>query len=445
MTRPIAKILQPCTEESRCWETTRNMYIEGDNLDALVLLQNKYRGTIQLIYIDPPYNTGKPFVYRDNYCEQWRSMMYPRLEMARELLADSGLLYISIDHHELCNLKSMCDEIFDKVNYISALAVENNPKGRKNSPFFSESFEFCLVYAKNRKYICKHLSHQGVKKFFTGIENTGTDSRKLLNDEYGFFRQSKRQICGSNKSSALAKDSNIERCFTIYYAKINNIEYMEMLDEYDPAADSWVIGETGRALLSQGYTRYAGTHGETGKPVIPLYSKETLKKLFDEHTLYFKPGGVIYAKDRDAKQQFTSFLPNKRFGLDLMTESATSQMEDLFGVKGIFANSKSVDFIKALIQQYPQNNITVLDFFSGSATTAHAVMELNAEDGGSRRFIMVQIPEPCAPGSRAAGAGYANICEVGKERIRRAGNKIHENSGSGIRQCDIGFRVFKIV
>jgi adenine-specific DNA-methyltransferase len=434
------KTLQPRREESRNWDTTHNMYIEGDNFDALKLLQKNFRNKIQLIYIDPPYNTGKSFVYRDNYRDQWRSMMYPRLALAYNLLTDNGLIYISIDHHELVNLKTMCDEIFGEVNYISVLAVENNPKGRKNSAFFSESYEFCLVYANSKSSVYRQLSEQGIKKFFTGIDSGGTD-RKLLHDEYGTFRQSKRQICGHNKSSAAAGESSAERWYTIYYAKTDNTEYMELLDEYDPGTDSWVLSEKGKDLLSRGYARYAGTSSITGRPSIPLYSKQTVQKMFNAHLLYFKPDGSVYAKDREDRQQITSFWPNKRFGLDLMTESATSHMEKLFGVKGIFANSKSVDFIKALIQQYPDNSATVLDFFSGSAATAHAVMRLNAEDGGSRRFIMVQIPEACAPKSTALEAGYATICEIGKERIRRAGDTIIEETGA---QCDIGFRVYKI-
>ena len=438
------KTLYPCREESRNWEATRNIYIEGDNLDALELLREEYAGKIQLIYIDPPYNTGKPFVYRDNFRDQWSAMMYPRLALARELMADNGIMYISIDHHELFNLKGICDEIFGGHNYISVLAVENNPKGRKNSAFFAESFEFCLVYARDKTCIYGQLSARGVKKFFTGIAANGADSRKVLHDEYGAFRQSKRQICGRNKSSAPAHTAPAARCFTVYYAKTDDGEFMELLDEYDSAADAWIIGDMGRALLSRGYTRYVCTNSVTGRPSIPLYAEATIRKLFDEHSLYFKADGSIYAKDREVRQQLTSFLPNKRFGLDLMTESATSHMEELFGVKRIFVNSKSVGFIKALIQQYPGNDITVLDFFSGSAATAHAVMRLNAEDSGSRRFIMVQLPEPCAPESQAARAGYANICEIGTERIRRAGDNIVREAGLNRQGCDIGFRVYKV-
>lgn len=438
----VIQKLIPCREESLNWETTRNIYIEGDNLDALQLLQKQYCGVIRLIYIDPPYNTGKSFVYSDNFRSKWRSMMQPRLALARNLLADTGLIFISIDHHELWTLKALCDEIFDGKNYISVLAVENNPKGRKNSAFFSESYEFCLVYAKDKRRISGQLSARGIKKFFTGLQNNNPDRRKTLRDEYGVFKQSKRQICGCNKSGTLACVSPSERCFAIYWLKNADGEYLELINEYDSAADSWVISDRGRELLSQGWTRYTGTHSISGKPAIPLYSKETIKKLFDSHSLYFKTDGAIYEKQRENKKQITSFLPNKRFGLDLMTESATAQMEKLFGVQGIFTNSKSVDFIKTIIQQYPDNTITVLDFFSGSAAAAHAVMQLNAEDGGSRRFIMVQSREPCAPKSHAAGAGYANICEIGKERIRRAGKKILEETGAA--HCDIGFRLYRV-
>ena len=490
---PINKTLRPCREESVDFDTTENLYIEGDNLEVLKLLQETYLGKIKMIYIDPPYNTGNDFVYEDDFTIEsgvwrvesgdydedgnrmvqntesngrfhtdWLNMMYTRLRIAKDLLADDGIIFLSIDNNEYANLKMICDEVFGGRNFISTLTVENNPKGRKNNAFIAESYEYCLIYAKNKSYIYDSLSKADAKKFFKGVPNT-EDTRKTLTDRYGEFKQSKRQVSGTGKSNAWARISNPDRCFTIYY-KDGDEEKMELLDEYDKLNDKWVVSLKGEALLQEGYTRYCCFNNVDMKPAIPLYSKTTLRQLFYQHSLYFKDDGTIYEKDRDNTQQITSMLTNKKFGLDLMTESATAKMEKLFGVKDIFTNSKAIDFIKAVINLYPANDMIVLDFFSGSATTAHAVMQLNAEDGGHRKFIMVQLPEATDEKSEAYKAGYKTICEIGKERIRRAGQKIlnecevrsvesgvvnskFQTSNSKLQtpnsKLDIGFRVLK--
>ena len=452
---PINKTLRPCREESVDFDTTENLYIEGDNLEVLKLLQETYLDKIKMIYIDPPYNTGNDFVYEDDFAQSteeylansgqfdedgnrmvqntesngrfhtdWLNMMYTRLRIAKDLLADDGIIFLSIDNNEYANLKMICDEVFGGRNFISTLTVENNPKGRKNNAFIAESYEYCLIYAKNKSYIYDSLSKADAKKFFKGVPNT-EDTRKALTDRYGEFKQSRRQVSGTGKSNAWARISNPDRCFTIYY-KDGDEEKMELLDEYDKLNDKWVVSSKGEALLQEGYTRYCCFNNVDMKPAIPLYSKTTLRQLFYQHSLYFKDDGTIYEKDRDNTQQITSMLTNKKFGLDLMTESATAKMEKLFGVKDIFTNSKAIDFIKAVINLYPANDMIVLDFFSGSATTAHAVISLNAEDGGKRKWIMVQIPETTDKTTAAHKAGYKTICEIGKERIRRAGQKIQE-------------------
>lgn len=467
-----------CSTGSVDFDTTENLYIEGDNLEVLKLLQETYLGKIKMIYIDPPYNTGNDFVYEDDFAQSteeylansgqfdedgnrmvqntesngrfhtdWLNMMYTRLRIAKDLLADDGIIFLSIDNNEYANLKMICDEVFGGRNFISTLTVENNPKGRKNNAFIAESYEYCLIYAKNKSYIYDSLSKVDAKKFFKGVPNT-EDTRKNLTDRYGEFKQSKRQVSGTGKSNAWARISNPDRCFTIYY-KDGDEEKMELLDEYDKLNDKWIVSSKGEALLQEGYTRYCCFNNVDMKPAIPLYSKTTLRQLFYQHSLYFKDDGTIYEKDRDNTQQITSMLTNKKFGLDLMTESATAKMEKLFGVKGIFTNSKAIDFIKAVINLYPANDMIVLDFFSGSATTAHAVMQLNAEDGGHRKFIMVQLPEKCDEKSEAYKAGYKTICEIGKERIRRAGKKIREQitDNSSLltpnSKLDTGFRVLK--
>lgn len=440
--QPTDKILVPCKEESVNWDITQNLYIEGDNLDALKILRSNYLHKIKLIYIDPPYNTGKNRLYKDKFTHtDWLNMMYPRLKIARDLLTDDGIIFISIDNHEQANLKQICDEIFGEENFITIFAVENNPQGRKNSAFVSESYEHCLVYTKNKQYIRSKLVEKNLKKYFNGIQ-IGSDKRQVLKDKYGEFRQSKRQVCGANNSNALAMNSNSDRCFVIYYNKVKN--KMELLDEYEEKKDQYITSERGKFLLLHGYTRYACSNLKTGRPSIPLYSRGKIYNLFFENSLYFKNDGTIYEKDRKIKKQINSFIPNKKYGLDLMTESATSKMDKLFEVKGVFPNTKALDFIKILLELMFSNNFTILDFFSGSATTAHAVVQLNAEDGGNRKFIMVQCPEnePGYEKSEAFKEGYKNICEIGKERIRRAGKKIIEETGKT--DLDIGFRVFKI-
>ena len=474
--------LRPCIEKSRSRNgedgnfDSDNIYIEGDNLEVLKLLQRAYHNKINMIYIDPPYNTGHDFIYPDsfgdsikNYKEQvnlseqsnaevdgryhskWCSMMYPRLKLARELLSEDGVIFISIDNNEQSNLKKICDEVFGEKNFITQLAIENNPKGRKNSIYFAESYEHCLAYAKNSLYIYRMISESDQKKFFNGID-TDEDSRKLFQDEYGYFKQSKRQVVGINKSSPLAKDSNIDRCFTVYYHPKWDKLFLE--DEYDVASNTWIQSEHGIELIDKGYRRYCSYNKENNQPSIPLYSKQTMHKLFENHSLYFKDDGTIYEKVRDNKKQINSFISNKKYGLDLMTESATSKMEALFGMKNVFKGSKAIDFIKMLINLYPSKDFIILDFFSGSATAAHANMLLNTEDSGNRRFIMIQLPESIEDESEMSDNPFNTICDIGEERIRKAGNKIKADLNQQNLQLqlgteplslpDIGFRVFQL-
>ena len=294
--KPIRKTLRPCPEESVDWDSTENLYIEGDNLEVLKLLQESYLERIKMIYIDPPYNTGHDFIYPDSfimendeydegtgyfdedgninysrenstiagkYHSDWCSMFYSRLLRSRNLLSEDGIIFVSIDNNELSNLKKICDEVLGQENLITIFAIENNPKGRKNNAFVAESFEYCLAYAKNKNYIRSNIAAKGLKKFFRGIE-VDSDNRQVLHDEFGDFRQSKRQVSGSNKSNALAAESKIERCFVVYYCEKTNS--MELLDEYDSTSDEWIISEHGQKLISQRYTRYICTNNQTGRP-----------------------------------------------------------------------------------------------------------------------------------------------------------------------------------
>ncbi|UTC90600.1 site-specific DNA-methyltransferase [Treponema denticola] len=491
------KELKLNTQLSKNIDTTQNLLLKGDNLDSLKILKNHYTGKIKCIYIDPPYNTDNPkdvFVYPDKFDKEeaevlglanlsdadfarlefsfkskkshngWLSFMYPRLLLARDLLSDDGVIFISIDDNEQANLKLLCDDVFGEENFIAQLAVENNPKGRKNNIFIAESYEYCIMYAKNVNAIYAGLAQPG-KKYFLGINKPQLNTGSQQCDKYGAFQQSKRQVSGRNKSNPLCKDSKNERCFTIYHFEDNEKEDMILLNEYDCVNDRWILSKEGKELESKGYVRYECINNQTNKPSIPLYTKDTLEEMFKNHTLYFKTDGTIYEKERGDSQQLTSFLANKRFGLDLMTESATAKMEDLFGIKNVFQNSKAVDYIKALISQIPAANCTVLDFFAGSGTTGHAVMKLNAEDGGERKFILCQIDEPIKKDKPASRPAYefckdnnlpTVISSITIERLKRAGEKIvkefkAEASKPGLfeenkkQAPDIGFKVFDSV
>lgn len=401
-----------CTLERRYVEgasESDNMIIHGDNLVALKALLPKYEGKIKCIYIDPPYNTGEEgWAYNDNVNDptikkwlgevvgkegedfsrhdKWLCMMYPRLRLLQKLLSEDGVIFISIDNNELQNLKFISDEIFGCSNFVTMFAVENNPKGRKNNAFVSEGYEYCLLYCKNKS----HLSESTNGRVFCDVTSEQKkDTRTVHQDKYGEFRQSKRQVSGINKSNALCKDSNSERCFTIYYC--SESDDMQFEDEYDSINDVWFLSEPGKKLIEQRYVRYVCTNSQTQKPAIPLYSKATLQEKHANHLIFFKNDGTIYEKERGGTQQITSFLPNKRFGVDLMTESATRMLEEIFGRKKAFSNAKNVEFIQLLLGLIKDKNMIVLDSFAGSGTTAHAVLKMNQEDGGNRKFILVEM------------------------------------------------------
>ena len=395
-------------------ESSENMIIHGDNLLALKSLLPQYEGRVDCIYIDPPYNTAhstnknQRWVYNDNVDdprikkwlgevvgdegedlsrhEKWLCMMYPRLVLLHRILSNEGVIFISIDDNEFHNLKYLLDDIFGRKNHITTFAVENNPKGRKNNAFVSEGYEYCFLYCKNKEAIMAKYEGRVFQDVFNGSKK---DMRNLLFDQYGSFKQSKRQVSGSNKSNALCSESKIERCFTIYYHP--ETENLRFLDEYDSGNDVWILTAEGQELIAKGYIRYTCSNNVTGKPSIPLYSKKTLSEKHLSHGLYFKDDGTIYEKERDESQQITSFLPNKRFGVDFMTETATRMLEQIFGKKGAFNNSKNVEFIRLLVSLIQNKNALILDSFAGSGTTAHAVLDLNKQDGGNRKFILVEM------------------------------------------------------
>ncbi|MHC1694011.1 MAG: site-specific DNA-methyltransferase [Eubacteriales bacterium] len=413
--RPIRKTLRPCPEESKNWDTTENLYIEGDNLEVLKLLQESYLGKVKMIYIDPPYNTGNDFVYRDNFTQSkdeyeeeagvyneegerlfhntesngrfhsdWCSMIYPRLTLARNLLRDDGVIFISIDDNEVAQLRKICDEVFGEANFIDIIVWEKKASAKGVPPrnMMVNVHEYLLAYQKSDKF-----------KFIGEKRDEESDGFKNPdNDPRGPWRMS--NIKSTTKP--------IEEAFTII----------------DP--------NTGR--------EYTNTWA---------FSKESLEKMIAEDRILWK--------DTLPKQkEFMLEMTNENKAIKSSWGVFDAQSTTVFLKKLIpevqFENPKPIPLMKYLLGVVVIGNDLILDFFSGSATTAQAVMQLNAEDNGSRKFIMVQLPEVCTEDTEAVKAGYKNICEIGKERIRRAGDKIKADNKDkeGIGNLDIGFRVLKL-
>lgn len=413
--KPIRKTLRPCPEESVNWDTTENLYIEGDNLEVLKLLQESYLGKVKMIYIDPPYNTGNDFIYCDDfkmsaeeYSEEmgeydedgdrlfkntdsngrfhsdWCSMIYSRLLLARNLLSDDGVIFISIDDNEQENLKKICDEVFGSSNFIVNLIWKSKSGGANDSKFFAVDHEYIVCYSKSSE------------KFIVGVDKEANVTTSYnRQDEYGKYALDR-----------LDKQS---------------IRYSQALD-YE------IIGPDG--------TSYFPKHKDPNHPNATWrWSKKNVEEHYNE--LIFE-NGCVYTKNYKKEGAIArSLLLEDRFG---RTRTGKTDCFSLFN-RDLFSNPKPYKLIRFLDIIATDKNSIILDFFSGSATTAHAVMQLNAEDGGKRKFIMVQIPEETDEKSEAYKAGYKNICEIGKERIRRAAKKIAEENPDA--EFDGGFRVLK--
>lgn len=413
---PINKTLRPCREESVDFDTTENLYIEGDNLEVLKLLQETYLGKIKVIFIDPPYNTGGDFLYDDNFAQSaeeyisisgqydndgnrlvknfdsngrfhtdWLNMMYPRLRLAKDILSDDGVIFISIDDNEVENLKKICCEVFGQSNFIANIVWQHSiqPKGYLGT--FSVHHNHILCFSKSNNF------------------------------ELGSFERT-------------AEDNKA-------YSNPDN----------DPKGP-WRSGDVRNALYRPNLIY--DIISPSGKVIKPCengwrWSKETVQEKL-------RTGEIIFSKDetRIIRKIYLSTLEGRApetiwFGKDVgTTREAMTELKKLFN-KPPFDTPKPTGLIKKLLRLVQDNEYIVLYFFSGSATTAHAVMQLNAEDGGKRKFIMVQLPEETDEKSEAYKAGYKNICEIGKERIRRAGAKIKEEAGLTVQGLDIGFRVLK--
>ncbi len=461
---PSSATLRPCKEKSKAWDTTENLYIEGDNLEVLKQLQKTYYGKIKMIYIDPPYNKGSDFVYRDdfknsleNYKEQtnqtassnpesngrfhtdWLNMMYPRLLLAKNLLSKDGVIFISIDDNELDNLRKICSEIFGEMNFVGCLSVENNPKGRKNSSFISVSSEYCLIYSKDK-----------LSSYFK--ENIPKQASDMTLDENGRYvhKSGKRVLVGENGYNDYVENIFSDKNYIVYYRKRDKSLIIEKNESQE--------------LISKGYTIYKSTRN--GNKIYNTYTASKLLELFDKNALEFTDS-KIFEKNYSDTVRIKSQLINKKYeaivhgvkkeySMELTTTGARLYLQQLFNTKNdLFNAPKNIGYLKLLLSLIDDKDFTVLDFFSGSASSADAIIHLNSMDKGNRKFIMVQLPELCNEKSEAYKAGYKNICEIGEERIRRAGEQIKADWNKEHPQdtllsdeeqftTDIGFKVFKL-
>ena len=436
---PINKTLRPCREESVDFDNTENLYIEGDNLEVLKLLQETYLGKVKMIYIDPPYNTGNDFVYEDDFKQSadeyidnsgqldeegnrlvantesngrfhtdWLNMMYPRLNLAKDLLSEDGVIAISIDENEVENLKRCCKEIYGESNYIATIISKMNPRGSQSSKDIAITHEYILVIAKSKEYQVN------------GLELTEEQEKEYkYQDAMGCYR-----LLGLRKRGA---DSRREDSPSMYFPIY-----------YDPDNDNLSTIEKYSVII---YPKLSdGTDGRW------RWSKSKVEREKNLLVVRAVKRGTEYEYDVFSKDYLSENKRRKPMSIwddkEINNEFATELLTDLFKEKKIFDYSKSLFLLKKLITVLSSADSLVLDFFSGSATTAHAVMQLNAEDGGKRKFIMVQLQEECVENSEAYKAGYKNICEIGKERIRRAGDKIKAEHPDA--DLDIGFRVFRV-
>lgn len=416
---PIAKTLRPCREESVDFDDTQNLYIEGDNLEVLKLLQETYLGKVKMIYIDPPYNTGHDFVYEDDFAQNtseylensgqfddegnrlvknldtngrfhtdWLNMIYPRLKLARDLLTDDGVIFISIDDNEYENLKKICDEIFGTSNFISNIIWKKKYGIQNDAKYFSVNHDYIICYSKNKNNYQQNLLPR--------TEQQNNRYKNPDNDKRGVWK-------AGDLSVARITEKDIYEIITPSGRSI-----------FPPEGRSWGV------------------------------SKNKFEKLIRDNRIW-------YGENGNNVPSVKKFLSEVKSGITCSTiweysevghtDKAKKDLKSLFNNQSFFDYPKPIELIKQIVLLATNSENIILDFFSGSSTTAHAVMQLNAEDSGNRKFIMVQLPELTDEKSEAYKAGYKNICEIGKERIRRAGNKIAKENPHA--KFDKGFRVLK--
>lgn len=435
------KTLRPCKEESKNWKTTQNLYIEGDNLEALKLLQESYWGKVKMIYIDPPYNTGNDFIFVDNFTQDakeyeaesgirdedgermrvnhesdarfhsiWCSMIYARLRLARNLLTEDGVIFISIDDNEVADLRKICDEIFGESNLVSEIPWQSRAS-IQNDTDFSVNHEYICVYAKSR-------------------------------------RQANRRLKEANFEEWHKKNGFVCKPLPMSADKFDN-------PDNDPRG-KWKADPFDAPNIRPNLT-YAITNPNTGEQHLPPRGR-CWRFSFQKFSSALKDNRIVWSNKGKGRPQLKVFYDEKKelgsienswFNAEKVgtSTSGTKEFMHLFDGKNYFDSPKPTSLLRKLITlANTEKDSIILDFFSGSATTAHAVMQLNAEDGGHRKFILVQLPEKTDEKSEAFKEDYKNICEIGKERIRRAGEKIRRDFADkeSAQNLDTGFRVFKI-
>lgn len=450
----IDKTLRPCREESVQFDNTENLYIEGDNLEVLKLLQETYLGKLKMIYIDPPYNTGNDFVYEDDFSidledykdnsgqfddegnrlvknlesngrfhTDWLNMMYPRLKLARDLLTDDGVIFINIDDNEVENLKKCCNEIFGEKNVIAQLVWEKKKKGAFLNKNYTNMKEYILVCAKN--YRCfKGLVGEINKntETYPCIKTTNARGTRIIRK--GTISKYKiRDYCISKNTRISA--GNMELIFMDEAIIKNGILQNDVIID-----SNWIYNQKS---LDE-YSKQGLIYITQDLYIRRIVNESRVKMLKD---LLVRLDSNEYNKDILPKDRN---LNGDGWGTN---EDANNELHMIFKKQNLFEFPKPSKLVAKIIYSILDTECIVLDFFSGSSTTAHAVMQLNAEDGGHRKFIMVQIPEKIEEHKEAFKAGYKNICEIGKERIRRVGAKIKEGYGEKVTDLDIGFRVLK--
>jgi adenine-specific DNA-methyltransferase len=463
---PIAKTLRLDREKSVGRDGTEgninseNIYIEGDNLDALKLLQETYLGKVKMIYIDPPYNTGNDFIYEDNFSKStdeyladsgqfdeegnrlvqntesngrfhtdWLNMLYPRLRVAKDLLAADGVAFISIDNCEFENLTKICNEVFGAGNFIDCITW-NTRVPKNDNKGLGNIHQYILVYVKdkvfNRQFTMQKDGLEDVFELLEKLKKQGIPIPEAEEELKKFY-----------------KKKGYDRGITLYSALDDNYQPWGKINMSWPNSDTF--GPAYEVL-------HPVTHCPVKKPDRGWrWGKETFDIHLDyEHTIRRYDGSYIcgdiwFSKDENTQPSSIKYLRDTskmllRTIISLKSDGGV-ELENIFGRKSFFSNPKPTSLIEVLADSINEPNAIIMDFFSGSATTAHAVMQLNAEDGGNRKFIMVQLPEVTDEKSEACKAGYKTICEIGEERIRRAGKKIKEETGADI---DYGFRVFRV-
>ena len=439
---PTTATLKPCPDLSKDWETTQNVFIEGDNLEVLKILQRHYHGKIKMIYIDPPYNTGKDFIYPDNYKEglqtyleftkqvdengkklstnsesegryhsNWLNMMYPRLKLARNLLTDDGVVFISIDQHEHENLLRMCSEIFGESNVLGSVAVVNNLKGRSDDEYFATANEFLVACGRN---------NEGATIYgFATDEDYQAEFK--LKDEISNYKEVGLQKTGKNSR----RIDRPNMYYPIYYSPETSVFSLEKTEGALEIYPTPINGVDGRWR----------------------WGKDTFLKNKDTELTARDVRGTwrVYVKMRDIVDGEARTVRPKSVWIDPKYDTAggTRAVKELFDGNNYFDNPKPVAFIRDVLTVGTRKDSLVLDFFAGSGTTVQAVLEQNAADGGNRKFIAVQLPEPTPDGSPAREAGYRSITKLTIERIKRAGDKVKEALTAA--HVDAGFRVYRLV